>query len=749
MYIRENRMKCRRISFLICVVVLVLSSFSIAAPAVQSNLSDQALWSDAMYYLKVGRFEYGRSYLQAYADRKINPVKTLKFAEKDPRGVQILIKLQNDPKLGPLAKSMLDMVDKGWQKKRKDPAKIQAEIERLAGNARAQFHATERLKESGEYAIPIILENLANPKKKYLYAKLIDTIVAIGPEGIEPELAGLPNLSEKPKLALIEALGRMDYSQALPYLKELVESPKASKAVRSSATLAIDSICTRNPKYRTDEGPAESFYKLAKRYYYHDSAVQPGGQQERALGLSPDVRAKKPNIWIYRNGKLKPVATPWEIYYELMTMRLCRHSLQLDTRAGQRGALTLWLMANCKRASRLSGRVKDPIHKSDFPSSAYFYRSAGTQYSLDSLAGALRDGDIAISIASLDALREVASGNDILASLSDIQPIVAALNHKNQLIRLAAALAIGWSAPGQTYPGIDSVVPLLAKNLSGPAKPVTVVLIPGKKKRNMFIRMLDSLGYNAKGCKDFEAASNLFAKDASAIELIILDVSLKTPSAEQAISQARENPLLKLVPVVVLADSKSMNTAKIVLAGKSGLAIIPDTSNSGQLSANIKKLNRLLGRVKLSKAQKSGNAMLAAKALEKLAEKNLSQYDVTLAIGKLTKTLAGNNWPLARQCAKVLSILSSQSAQQNLADSAITQKQAGKKITLLNLLTASVRSFGDKLTDKQASKLQSAVIKETKSPVRIALAKLLGAMNLKPVTAKKVILAKEHFGQMK
>ncbi len=608
-----------RNAFALFATLVLFVSFSVATAQVKvkQNLSDEQLWNDAMYYLKIGRLNYGAAYIQAYLNRKVDPVKTLVFSEKDPRAGQILIKLQNDPKLGKLAKALLAEIDKGWQERRKDVNRIKKEIERLSGTPRAQFYATQRLKESGEYAIPVILEYLGNPSKQYLSAQLIKTIVAIGLDGIEPLLASLDMLNQTQLLAVIDALGRMDYPQALPYLKELVENPKVTQAVRDAAKLAIESICSRNPKYRNDKNAADSFYQLALRYYYRDSAVKPGSAAPRLAGLASDIRADKPNIWIIQDKKLVPVPVPWEIYYELMTMRMTRRSLALDTKDGRREALTLWLMANCARQHKLSSKIVDPIHPKGFPDEQYFYCCAGTKYALASLARSAKDKNKVIMIASLKALRKVAAGDDILAAFGESQPIVDALTSKDKQIQRYAALAIGWAVPSQRFPGDDLVVGLIADIIANP----------------------------------------------------------KTG---------------KFTPAEVL---------------------------------------------------------LASQALEKLANAKSEQYKVDDE--KIIKILASavekQRWNIASECAKVLSLLTLPQAQQNLANIAMKKSNPKQKVLLLNLLTISLRTTGNKLTEKQIAKLQDIAIKESNSTVRKAVTRVLGAANLKPSIAKKVLLAKEAF----
>jgi CheY-like chemotaxis protein len=737
------------IASLASTLVFLASGLATAQVDVQKDLSDEQLWTDSIYYLKIGRMEYGQAYLKAYLDRKVDPVKTLQYSEKDSRGVQILTRLETDAKIGDLARAALDQIDQGWQIRRQDVPRIGVEIERLGGTDRARFQATQRLTETGEYAVPVMLEYLANKDFKSLQAQIVDAFVAMGPSVVEPLLAALPNLDQNSQMLVVNALGRLDYAQSLPYLKAIVEDAKTTPTVKAVAAQAIDNILSRNPRYRSDVDAAEAYYQLALRYYYQDSAVKPGGQN-RVAGLVGDVAATNPNIWLWKDGKLVPQAVPWELYYDLMTMRLSRKSLDLGSQADQRDALTLWLMANCRRASKLSESVKDPLHAADFPTVDYFYRTAGTQYGLESLGRSIVDGDVVVAVASLKALREVASGNNILATACTAQPIVQALASPNQIVRMNAALAIGWAAPTDVFAGMNDVVPLLARIITGVKNPSALLVIPDQAKRTAAVKLAKEMNLEPIEAKDYDAAIEALDQFASDIELIVIDYGIKTPAVGQAIKQIRQNPLLKLVPVIVTVGSDQLADARTSLADLNGLAILPDGSDEKAYADQLVRLDKELGRVLPDKAEQPANALLAAEALEKLARTGLKQYDVEKARGALAEALNhSTDWALAFESAKVLSALCSKEAQQLLADAALTRKDAAQQVALLNVLGESVRLFGNKLTGKQVETLQKMVITETDPTLRQATAKVVGTLNLQPKVARNIILAREPFGATK
>jgi len=686
----------------------------------QPTASLEQLWDDAVYYFRVARMDMGQAHLQAFLDREPKPLEVLALSDKDARAAKIFIKLQSDKKLGTLASSVLDLIDKGWQQRRKDPARIAGELERLGGSQRAQFHAMARLKDSGEYAVPVMVEFLSDANRAALHGRIIDALVELGKGSTEGLVVALQHANDKAKLLIIEALAQLDYAQVLPYLKELADTAKDGSPVRLAAAKAIETIAQRNPKYRTDAGAGRMFYTLATRYYYRDSAVLPAVP---SASLVADVRAYMPNIWVWRDGRLVDQPVPWEIYYELM--------------------------ANCKRQLCLSDKVSDPLHGEDFPTAGYFFRTAGTGYCLAALDRAMTDNDVAVALASLSAMTDVAAGADILRAIGDSQPIVRALDFPNQLVHLWSALALGWSAPQQAYPGADRVVPLLGKTLLGPEKPVACMVVVDKDKSRQLTASLEGLGYQVAAFVDFESCLEALKKSVQArTEVFVIDYDLPTPGAGQAVAQLGNTAMLKLVPTIIIATTARAHQAEVVFKGVKRVTVLPGMPDKTILAAKLAYLQRQLGRRVATGQETRRMALLAGKGLERLATMNLKNYDVGRATVHLARAAAKDDWALAYQCGRALAHLGGADAQQGLANAALGKADADQKIKMFDLLGVSARRWGNRLQADTVGRLQKVVITETNHSLRDAAAAVLGSLNLESSEARKVLLIKDEFGKI-
>lgn len=458
--------------FFVLSMILILPAATALSEETQ-NLTEDQLWTDGIYYLKVGQLKYAEAYLKAYIDKKPDPVKALELSEKDPRSIQILIQLQEHPKLGSISKKLLEIVNEGWQIRRKDTERIKKEIERLKNSPRARFYASQRLKESGEYAVPVILEYLNNPNEVSLHPILVDVLKEIDRPAVEPLLAALPSLKEQPKLLVIEALAKLGYPQAIPYLKEIIEDKSTPNRIRQKAAEALEVIFTVNPRYRSDDPAYISYYKFAKLYYEHSSIIKPASNI-RLAGSAPDIREEMPNIWVMDGEKLTYIPIDWKIYYQTMTMRLAKKGLELSqtTRDKTEGKLikeitALYLIADCERELIVNKEaINDPIHTESFPSASYFIAASGTESSLIALKETLTRDNTDVAAYILKVLATIASDN-ILKTIGSSQPIIDALGSDDKGLRIYSTIALAWAAPSERFPSDTYLVDTLNEIIEG------------------------------------------------------------------------------------------------------------------------------------------------------------------------------------------------------------------------------------------------------------------------------------------
>lgn len=718
------------------------------APA-EDTVSLEQLWTDAIYYLSIGRKDIGKANLTAFLMRSPEPLTVLKLSDKDASAERVLKKLQLDEELGELASRTLALIHRGWDVKRQDPVRIATELDRLGGSARARFAAMRRLKDSGEFAVPTILEYLGDTSKAHLHGRIIAALVELGHPTVDGLTVALLRVDSDGQLLIIEALAQLDYAQALPYIKQLAEDPEQSPSVRSRAGKAIETIYQRNPKYRTDANAGSMYYALARLYYRQDSAVRPPSTPPGLAGKGGVVDL--PNIWLWREGRLINQPVAWELYYKLMTMRMARRALELDGSLDE--AMTLWLLANCQREQRLSKKVADPLHGKGFPGSYNLLRFAGTDVCLAVLKSALADGDVAVAQQVLYVLAQTGSGSNILRPMGKYRPILQALNYPHQLVQLRAGLALAFSAPGEAFPGSDKVMVLVGKVLAGPAKPLAVLVMPQKQTSDQVRSIVESLGYEVAAYTSYDAFQKGLkpAGEKARIEMIVLDYALSTPRAGLIVKQLSRDPLLRVVPTFVMTTMDKAQEAEMTLAGNGQVAVLSGPADEATVGEMLGYLQKQLGREVVGPEQAQRMAQSAADAVARLATMKLSNF----AVNRIRKQLSEvalrtiktkKDWKLAYTCGKVLVELPDAQAQQSLASGALAERPDAENVAMLKLLLDSVRRHGNKLTSGQVERFQTIVLDGASVGVVKYATAILGALNLPSGQARKLIVTKEPFG---
>jgi len=154
-----------------------------------------------------------------------------------------------------------------------------------------------------------------------------------------------------------------------------------------------------------------------------------------------------------------------------------------------------------------------------------------------------------------------------------------------------------------------------------------------------------------------------------------------------------------------------------------------------------------LGRSIPSAQDGAATAVLAAKALERLASADQKNYPVASVTAALATAATSDDWTLAEVSGRVLAKLTGD-AQKALASAALGRKDIAQQIAMFESLRTSVRRLGNALTADQVAAFEKIVLDSTDDAQRNAASAVLGALNLPASQARKVVLTKETFGQV-
>ncbi len=414
-------------------IVLFFSAFTFAA-----ELEDN--WNDFLHYTAIGRFELARNYGEKIVEGETDPVRLLELSQSNARGYSILLRVYNtNDQLKDIAAEILDLIEEGRFIKRTEPEIIRGQIARLSTTIRGRIKAEQNLKNSGEYAIPFMLEALADESRKEEQPYISKALGKMGRGAIRSLACALQTDNIAVKSEIVRALGEIKYPESLAYLK-FVKEQKCSPELNNLAVKSIEKIDPAALKI-----PATKlFFKLAEDYYYHSDSIAPSADFDFA------------NIWFWdsKQDRLKREKVSKDYFFELMSMRSCEWALKAD--ASNPSAISLWLAAFFKAEQT---EEEMPEYFGDGHADAMTYATtAGPEYLHESLARGLKDKDEYLSLNMVEALAVNAGEASLLYRFGNTQPLVDALSFEDEAVQLSAAIAIASAYPTKDFTGSSRIV---------------------------------------------------------------------------------------------------------------------------------------------------------------------------------------------------------------------------------------------------------------------------------------------------
>ncbi|HIJ66963.1 MAG TPA: HEAT repeat domain-containing protein [Planctomycetes bacterium] len=402
-------------------------------------------WNDFLHYTAIGRFDLATGYAQNLIESNPDPVELLELSESNPNGYGILLKMYSTNKeLKDLSGRILDIIEQGRFVRRTDAEVIKQEIKRLSSTIRGRLAAQERLKNAGEYAIPYLLEALADENRKDELANIADALGKIGRDAVRPLVASLQMKNTAAKVEVIRALGETGYPQSQGHLK-FVAQQDPSEQLRKSALEAMEKIDPSAAKLPA----AQLLFGLAEDYYYHTESLAPAADYDFA------------NIWFWDQDSQSLVRHEVDKAYfnELMAMQNCEWALKADEDLGK--AIALWLAAFFKAEAT---QLAMPQYFGQGHANAMTYATtAGPEYLHQALERALNEKNAYVALGIVEALAANAGEKSLLWRVGTEQPLVKALTFDDRSVRYSAAIAIGGAGPTSEFMGCKQVIENLAE----------------------------------------------------------------------------------------------------------------------------------------------------------------------------------------------------------------------------------------------------------------------------------------------
>ncbi len=701
----------------------------------------KTLAEDGWHFAAIGRFAYADANFKALDESNPDPVALLELARQNPNRHEILIKLITHAEVGPSAKRFLELLGRGEELLRTDAHEIVSNIAKLGGAPRMVYEATTRLKDSGEYAVPHLVQALLDPNRRHLHPAIVQVLPKIGRNALNPLCVALGINDDVVKIILIQAAAQIGYHQPGPYLAKLAADEKQSPEVREAAAQALNALA-----FSVGADVGQLFYELAADYYRNRDS------------LKADPRSDFANVWYLRGNELRYVPVPREIFNDVMAMRCSEEALLAN--ADIEAATAQWLAANFRREAKLGMDVesaepsplaaKDATRPENYPRSIYFARAAGAKYNHMVLGLAFRDREAGVALGAIAALRETA-GEPSLVGAEDLkQPLVQTLAFPNRQVRIKAALALGAALPVTGFAGSENVVPVLSEALLQTDRRAALLVEPDDQMRNQLQAQLRSAGFEvAVGTTLPQAREDGRKSNVTTFDVVLLASDATAPDAQQAIGDLRSQFETAATPILIVAKEGQVGRANRVAREQSGVevldALVLDMGDPAaiteQIGGRIARASQALGMSPLDRDLSLSLALQAAEVLRGIGQSNSPVYDFARSVPALLGALKSASESLRVKAAHALALASNADAQEALAASAMDAGHSqAERIATFGSLAESARRGGNMLGERDVvSKLIDFTMSEGDLVLRAAASKALGALDLPSNKASEII----------
>ena len=729
---------------LVCTLMLGLVTTPVVAQdeeesaAVASDATVESLFVDFLHYARLGRFTAADGFAKALlAHPDLDPLVVLEVAEKDKQSVDTLLILIKNSSLGENAARVLELIEQGEHERRRDPARIKANIAKLGGDPQQEYLATRRLADSGEYAISWMVRALLDPAQAELKPRVLMALPQMGKPAVRPLVMALQVKDDDIRQHLIRTLGEIGYPQAGPYLHKLIadaKMPESTKQAAAAALARIEAISGR-PIVGT---PAELFYHLGEKFYDEDESVR------------ADPRLDEANVWYWdaAGQSLTTTMVPTRIFGQVMALRCCEEALRL--KADMPGPIALWLAANIRRESRLGFDVEsgDPDATGDadatrpevFPRALYFTQAAGARYAHLVLERAVKDVDTAVALGAIEALRLTAGESSLIGTEDYKQPLVQALQFPDLLVRIRAALALGAALPKSQFAGSEHVVPVLTTALRQTGKRQMVVVDADEDNLNRIVGDLRNDETDVIGETNFYKAMHRARAEFQTLCAVYLATDLTDPALPVAFDELRAEFMYAKAPVIILVKPQQSLLAEEVAPDSPYVERVDAAADGGDLEERYARIVARTAEKPLDADAALEIALQAAATLRRIAVDGRTVFEQRVAEPALIASLSSSSEELQIRAASVLALSPTEPAQRALAHVALDDANTVTlRVAVFGSLSESAKSFGNLLEADQVAELVRLARDEDGLVIRTAASQALGAANLATNQASDII----------
>jgi len=691
-------------------------------------------WREFLHYIRLARpdaaLSYGKAILQSNPDPKV--IYRLSMASDE-----VVVTLARGERLEGLAdtvRAIRKLAEQGYKLTSRDAKHIIESVDLLGGPLRQYMIGLDRLVESGEFAVPFLVQRMSESTTELLVRDRITIVFEkIGKNAVRPLCEALNSQDPVVRRVIAHVLGKIGYWHAAPYLRAILDNDAETKEVKLGVAAAL--VAVAGDEAAASKPTANFFYELAERYYGN------------AESLRPDQRYDMASVWYWDAGLKALVAkeVPTGVFRDVYAMRCARSALLADDTFTP--AVSLWLAANLRKEARLPDGATDATKGPNQLSADAYAKAAGARYMQAVLSRAMRDGDADVAARAIMGLAKTTrSDNLAVAATGGATPLAAALTYPDRRVRFLAAKTLAGARPKVAFGGSQLVLSVLVEALRQTGTPVAMLVEGDTDNRNQWKAAIRGAGLEVVD-SDYYGTAAESATKVSGIDVVVLGMSIVKPDVEEALRMMRADPVYATQPVLLLGNEGELSRARQLARTYPAVSVLATAGldDAAMKTALTAAMEKMAGTKPMDKDEAASWALSAAQSLRMLGVTGTTVFNLNRAAPALYGGLTDERDQQKIACAQALAVINSGQAQQAIVAMASAADVAEPVRVAAYLAAAeSVRAIGNQLTDPKSR----AVVELVASPgisqeLRDAASELLGALDLPSGEIKTLIVGQK------
>ena len=681
----------------------------------------------ALHYILIGDATLAKASIQGLFDSEISDEQLAQLVDEKGIGEKLERSLTRGRGMEGAAELVAELESRyltGTRATSRNALRIEEAVQGLGGSMRQEMVSRQRLLAAGAFAVPALLKALEDGENLKLAHSARSVLVEIKRLAVAPLCAALADLDPDTQRKVCEVLGEIGYPSSQPYIFDLATNPATTADVRTAALRAYSRLGG------TSQDAASQYTALARRFF------------DQTPSLIPYAGDPNNVIWSYdnRNG-LSGIAIPTTLYCETMAIQTATEALRRDPTSEL--ALAIYVAADLRRSVFM--RLLEIQTSSESPessilatrySSEFFGTASGARIAQMALGFAIDASDVMLARECIRVLGANGGAATLIKPMSGRSPIIECLLFADRRVRFEAAVVLAKSLPVESFQQQALVVPVLASMIQSGGMSGAVIASVEEDRQSLATRITTA---GANMVTTGASISEIEGKLPSGQTLDLIVIQGAHASVNDAIHTIRLSRSAATSPIVVIANGNDAAAFSLEFENDSRVSVFLASATDAQFLAAIESAVGAAGGIAMSPEESAKYLDESLAVLRMIAESSSAIFDVRVAEADLIGALATSSGTVKSSVAGVLALLSTDTAQRALMDSALSATSEDQAMLLMSVAT-SARKFGNLLQPSQIESLRT-LIQDSSGSTADAAGQAFGALGLPTSEVVKLILA--------